>query len=167
MSSRSAFEPNVDQSLKPGLDIVGSSHGPSAGLKRQWLALTIGWGSGQGLHHSLFHLHSALTHSLLASGVAVRIPGWSSRQQIEIARMRVVMRCGLDTLWLLRPCDDGGTDYVCFRDCRDRVEVLEGYHLPPQMPLIKHRQFLLSTEVPGFRHRCERQQGFRHGPPLF
>ncbi|EAR17978.1 conserved hypotheticals [Synechococcus sp. WH 7805] len=77
------------------------------------------------------------------------------------------MRCGLDTLWLLRPCDDGGTDYVCFRDCRDRVEVLEGYHLPPQMPLIKHRQFLLSTEVPGFRHRCERQQGFRHGPPLF
>jgi hypothetical protein len=101
------------------------------------------------------------------SGAAVRIPGWSSRQQIEIARMHVLVWCGLDTLWLFRPCDDGGTDYVCFRDCRDRVEVLEGYHLPPQMPLIKHRQFLLSTEVPGFRHRFERQQGFRHGPPLF
>ena len=157
----------MDQGLSPGPDVVGSSLGPSAWFKRQWLAFTRGWGTGQGLHHNLFHLHSVLTHSLLASGAAVRIPGWSSRQQVQIARLKLLVRCGLDTLWLLRPCDDGGTDYVCFRDCRDRVEVLEGYHLPPQMPLIKHRQLLLSAEVPGFRHRFERQQGFRHGPPLF
>ena len=73
----------------------------------------------------------------------------------------------MDTLWLLRPCADGGTDYICFREHRDHVEVLEGYHLPPQMPLIKHRQLLLSADVPRCRHRFERQQGFRHGPPLF
>jgi hypothetical protein len=35
------------------------------------------------------------------------------------------------------------------------------------MPLIKHRQVLLSDDVPSFRHRFERQHGFRHGPPLF
>lgn len=112
-------------------------------------------------------LPSVLTQFLLASGSAVRIRGWPSRPQIEIARLNPLVQCGLDTLWLLRPCDDGGTDYVCFRDCSDRVEVLEGYHLPPQMPLIKHRQFLPSADVPGCRSRFERQQGFRHGPPLF
>ena len=78
-----------------------------------------------------------------------------------------LQRFAMDTLWLLRPCADGGTDYICFRDHRDHVEVLEGYHLPPQMPLIKHRQLLLSADVPRCRHRFERQQGFRHGPPLF
>ncbi len=81
--------------------------------------------------------------------------------------MLPLKRSAVDTLWLLRPCDDGGTDYVCFRDYRDHVEVLEGYHQPPQMPLIKHRQVLLNAEVPHFRLRFERQQGFRHGPPLF
>ena len=79
----------------------------------------------------------------------------------------VLKRSAMDTLWLLRPCADGGTDYICFRDHLDHVEVLEGYHLPPQMPLIKHRQLLLSSDVPRCRHRFERQQGFRHGPPLF
>ena len=81
--------------------------------------------------------------------------------------MLPLKRSAVDTLWLLRPCDDGGTDYVCFRDHRDHVEVLEGYHQPPQMPLIKHRRVLLNADVPRFRHRFERQQGFRHGPPLF
>ena len=45
----------------------------------------------------------------------------------------------MGTLWLLRSCDDGGTDYVCFRPQKDVVEILEGYHLPPQMPFIKRR----------------------------
>ena len=84
-----------------------------------------------------------------------------NRQTVDL------QRSAMDTLWLLRPCSDGGTDYICFRDHRDHVEVLEGYHLPPQMPLIKHRQLLLSADVPRCRHRFERQQGFRHGPPLF
>ena len=66
----------------------------------------------------------------------------------------------MDTLWLLRPCADGGTDYICFRDHRDHVEVLEGYHLPPQMPLIKHRQLLLSADVPRCRHRLSGSRGF-------
>ena len=81
--------------------------------------------------------------------------------------MSSMKRAAVDTVWLLRPCEDGGTDYVCFRDHCDHVEVLEGYHLPPQMPLITHRQVLLSSDVPSVRNRFERQHGFRHGPPLF
>ena len=92
---------------------------------------------------------------------------FQSRPSNAIARMLLLKRSAVDTLWLHRPSDDGGTDYVCFRNHRDHVEVLEGYHLPPQMPLIKHRQVLLSSDVPSFRHRFERQHGFRHGPPLF
>ena len=37
---------------------------------------------------------------------------------------------------------DGGTEYVCFRGDDESVEMLEGYHLPPQMPLIKRRSWM-------------------------
>ncbi len=70
-------------------------------------------------------------------------------------------------VWLLRPCADGGTDYVCFRPQQDRVEVVEGYHLPPQMPLIKRRTWLDSIDVPGCCHQLQNVQGFKHGQPLF
>ncbi|MBT67070.1 MAG: hypothetical protein CMN98_08020 [Synechococcus sp. NP17] len=75
--------------------------------------------------------------------------------------------CVRSHVWLLRPCSDGGTDYVCFRPQDDRVEVVEGYHLPPQMPLIKRRQWLESADVPRCRHQLENVQGFKHGHPLF
>ena len=61
----------------------------------------------------------------------------------------------LSHVWLLRPCSDGGTDYVCFRPGQDRVEVVEGYHLPPQMPLIKRRKWLENAEVAHCRRQLE------------
>ena len=73
----------------------------------------------------------------------------------------------MGTLWLLRSCDDGGTDYVCFRPQKDVVEILEGYHLPPQMPLIKRRQWLNRSEALHCRQRLEGSEGFRHAAPLF
>ncbi|QNJ31599.1 hypothetical protein SynPROS91_01223 [Synechococcus sp. PROS-9-1] len=56
---------------------------------------------------------------------------------------------------------------MCFRPGQDRVEVVEGYHLPPQMPLIKRRKWLDSAEVPHCRLQLEKVQGFKHGQPLF
>ena len=73
----------------------------------------------------------------------------------------------MGTLWLLRSCDDGGTDYVCFRPQHDLIEILEGYHLPPQMPLIKRRQWLNRSEALHCRQRLEGSEGFRHAAPLF
>ena len=73
----------------------------------------------------------------------------------------------LSHVWLLRPCSDGGTDYVCFRPGQDRVEVVEGYHLPPQMPLIKRRSWMNRVDALSCRSWLERSEGFRHGAPLF
>lgn len=71
------------------------------------------------------------------------------------------------TLWLLRSCDDGGTDYVCFRPQKDVVEILEGYHLPPQMPFIKRRHRVRPADATHRLNSLERREGFRHGAPLF
>ncbi|BEV36300.1 hypothetical protein [Synechococcus sp. M16CYN] len=73
----------------------------------------------------------------------------------------------MDTLWLLRRSNDGGTDYVIFRGVDEPVEVLEGYHLPPQMPFIKRRLWLNRAEAQTRRHRLERSEGYHHGTPLF
>ena len=73
----------------------------------------------------------------------------------------------VDSCWLLRSSADGGTDYVCFRGGSEPVEMLEGYYLPPQMPLIKRRRWLNKTEALSCRHRLERSEGFRHGNALF
>ncbi len=73
----------------------------------------------------------------------------------------------MGTLWLLRSCDDGGTDYVCFRPQHDLIEILEGYHLPPQMPLIKRRQRLHPDDATTRLNRLEHSEGFRYGAPLF
>ena len=73
----------------------------------------------------------------------------------------------VDTIWLHRPSHDGGIDYVCFRAQQGAVEILEGYHLPPQMPLIKTRISLGSAQALHRRDHLERCLGFRHCPPVF
>ena len=73
----------------------------------------------------------------------------------------------MSTFWLLKNNADGGIEYVCFRGDDESVEMLEGYHLPPQMPLIKRRSWLNRVEALSCRSRLERSEGFRHGAPLF
>ncbi|WP_115014619.1 hypothetical protein [Synechococcus sp. UW140] len=73
----------------------------------------------------------------------------------------------VDTIWLHRASDDGGIDYVCFRSCQNDVEIVEGYHLPPQMPLIKTRSSLGSLQARDRRDHFEHCLGYRHGPPVF
>ena len=67
----------------------------------------------------------------------------------------------------MRGTADGGTEYVCFRSTRESVEMLEGFHLPPQMPLIKKRRWLNRSEALSCRQNLERSEGFRHGSALF
>ena len=73
----------------------------------------------------------------------------------------------LDSLWLVRSTAEGGTEYVCFRGASESVEVLEGFHLPPQMPLIKRRRWLKPAEAISCRQQLEASEGFRHGTALF
>ena len=73
----------------------------------------------------------------------------------------------MDSLWLLRRSTDGGTDYVLFRGGDEPVEMLEGYHLPPQMPFIKRRKWLNRADAQSCRRRLERSEGYRHGATLF
>ena len=73
----------------------------------------------------------------------------------------------VETIWLHRPSRDGGIDYVCFRAQQGAVEILEGSHLPPQMPLIKTRISLGSAQAQDRRDHFEQCLGFRHGPPVF
>lgn len=70
-------------------------------------------------------------------------------------------------LWLVRPRSDGGSDYVSFLDCQDLVEVREGSHLPPQMPLLKRRRRLGAAEAEACRRSLQQEAGFRHSEPLF
>ena len=88
---------------------------------------------------------------------------------------RIIKECfevKVDNQWLMRPCKDGGTDYVCFRGpgCMDqprRVEMLLGSHLPPQMPLLKRRQWMGVREALVCCDHLKRNQGYSSGPPLF
>ena len=55
-------------------------------------------------------------------------------------------------LWLVRPRPDGGCDYVSFLPAQGpigaiTVEMREGSHLPPQLPLLKHRKRLGAEEA--------------------
>ena len=89
------------------------------------------------------------------------------RQSVVIARLRKVKQQVVDSLWLLRRSMDGGTDYVLFRGGDEPVEMLEGYHLPPQMPFIKRRKWLNRADAKLCQRRLERSEGYRHGAPLF
>ena len=73
----------------------------------------------------------------------------------------------MDTLWLHRTRSDGGTDYVCFRGGGDPIEIIEAYHLPPQMPLLKRRRWVNEKDAISCRLRLESSEGFCHGTPLF
>ena len=75
-------------------------------------------------------------------------------------------------LWLVRPRPDGGCDYVSFLPAQGpigaiTVEMREGSHMPPQMPLLKHRKRLGAEEAERCRHRLQQEAGFHFSEPLF
>ncbi len=75
-------------------------------------------------------------------------------------------------LWLVRPRSDGGTDYVSFLPAQGLpghglVEIREGSHLPPQMPLLKRRQRLGAEEAEACRRHLQQEAGYRRSEPLF
>jgi hypothetical protein len=85
-------------------------------------------------------------------------------------------------LWLVRPRPDGGCDYVSFQpqpaldssgaaptntSASPMVEMRQGSHLPPQMPLLKHRQRLELAEAQRCWERLQQEGGFRSSEPLF
>lgn len=74
--------------------------------------------------------------------------------------------------WLVRPRPDGGCDYVSFMPAQGpigatTVEMREGSHLPPQLPLLKHRKRLGAEEAERWRRRLQLEAGFRCSEPLF
>jgi hypothetical protein len=79
-----------------------------------------------------------------------------------------------EPLWLVRPRPDGGSDYVSFQlqpaleaaACHV-VEIREGSHLPPQMPLLKRRHRLDPAEAERCRQRLQQEGGFHCSDPLF
>jgi hypothetical protein len=84
-----------------------------------------------------------------------------------------------EPVWLVRPRPDGGCDYVSFQlqapgdaSLADAaaiamVEMREGSHLPPQMPLLKRRHQLDLAEAERCRQRLQQEGGFRCSEPLF
>ncbi len=76
-------------------------------------------------------------------------------------------------IWLIRPRSDGGNDYVRFRPTPGArgelaaVEILEGSHLPPQMPLLRHRRRLDAAQAELCRRRLLQEAGYRRSEPLF
>jgi hypothetical protein len=70
--------------------------------------------------------------------------------------------------WLVRPRPDGGCDYVSFEPAdQTAVEMREGSHLPPQMPLLKRRHRLERAEAERRRQLLQQEAGFRCSEPLF
>jgi hypothetical protein len=87
-----------------------------------------------------------------------------------------------EPLWLVRPRPDGGCDYVNFQPQpgievpgvsassaggQSVVEMRQGSHLPPQMPLLKHRRRLDPAEARRWQERLQQEGGFRSSEPLF
>jgi hypothetical protein len=75
-------------------------------------------------------------------------------------------------VWLVRPRSDGGSDYVSFVPAPtgpdpSQVEILEGSHLPPQMPLLKSRRRLAAADADACRRHLQQEAGFHHSEPLF
>ena len=89
--------------------------------------------------------------------------------------------------WLVRPRADGGCDYVSFLPgsgtpsaatpseatpseappSEETIEMREGCHLPPQMPLLKRRLWLPLEEAEAQRLRLQEEGGYRRSEPLF
>ncbi len=72
-----------------------------------------------------------------------------------------------EPFWLVRPRHDGGSDYVRFLPSQETVEVREGSHLPPQMPLLKRRHWLAAEEAEARRRQLQQEAGYRCSEPLF
>jgi hypothetical protein len=72
-----------------------------------------------------------------------------------------------EPLWLVRPSRDGGCDYVRFLPAQEKVEVREGSHLPPQMPLLKRRQWVQLAEAEARSLLLQQEGGYRCSEPLF
>ncbi|QVL53972.1 MAG: hypothetical protein KFB97_06540 [Cyanobium sp. M30B3] len=87
-----------------------------------------------------------------------------------------------EPLWLVRPRPDGGCDYVNFEPQpgiessgmsspsaggTSVVEMRQGSHLPPQLPLLKHRRRLDPAEARRWQERLLQEGGFRSSEPLF
>ena len=75
-------------------------------------------------------------------------------------------------VWLVRPRPDGGCDYVSFLPAQGpigatTVEMREGSHLPPQLPLLKHRKRLGAEEAESCSRRLQLESGFLSSEPLF
>lgn len=75
-------------------------------------------------------------------------------------------------LWLVRPRPDGGCDYVSFLPAQGpigatSVEMREGSHMPPQLPLLKHRKRLGAEEAERCRRKLQQEAGFYCSEPLF
>ena len=75
-------------------------------------------------------------------------------------------------LWLVRPRPDGGCDYVSFLPAQGpigatTVEMREGSHLPPQLPLLNHRKRLGAEEAESCSRRLQLESGFLSCEPLF
>ncbi|MFY8147619.1 MAG: hypothetical protein ACOVNL_00190 [Prochlorococcaceae cyanobacterium] len=70
-------------------------------------------------------------------------------------------------VWLVRPRSDGGCDYVSFLPSQGAVEMREGSHLPPQMPLLKRRHRLPMAEAEAWRLRLQQEAGYHCSEPLF
>ena len=69
--------------------------------------------------------------------------------------------------WLVRPRSDGGSDYVSFSPSQGAIEVRQGSHLPPQLPLLKWRSWLGSSEAEACRRTLMQDGGFCPSEPLF
>jgi hypothetical protein len=81
-------------------------------------------------------------------------------------------RSPASAVWLVRPRSDGGCDYVSFMPAppgpdTPLVEIREGSHLPPQMPLLKSRRRLAAAEAEACRRHLQQEAGFHHSEPLF
>jgi hypothetical protein len=58
-------------------------------------------------------------------------------------------------------------DFVSFTLDHGAVEMREGSHLPPQMPLLKHRRCLALKDAEACRRRLQQEAGYHRSEPLF
>ena len=75
-------------------------------------------------------------------------------------------------VWLVRPRSDGGRDFVSFLPFQSdpeatMIEIREGSHLPPQLPLLKRRRRLAIAEAMACRRSLLLEAGYRRSEPLF
>ncbi|EAQ74513.1 hypothetical protein WH5701_07786, partial [Synechococcus sp. WH 5701] len=58
-------------------------------------------------------------------------------------------------------------DYVRFLPSQEAVEIREGSHLPPQLPLLKSRHWLAIDEAEAWRLELQQDAGYHCSEPLF